>query len=100
MPFLVTMVNVLLFFADILFQKKRLEILLGQATVEEPIVILLDGLDQLKDINDYKLLSLWLPINLPNNVKIVISFNTDSSSFQKIFSEFKYLIVLKLFKFP
>ena len=46
--------------------------LLESATVEKPILIFLDSLDQLSATNSAHSLS-WLPLNLPKNVKIILT---------------------------
>ena len=46
--------------------------LLECATVEKPLFIFLDSLDQLSATNSAHSLS-WMPVNLPKNVKIIIS---------------------------
>ncbi|CAF0730783.1 unnamed protein product [Brachionus calyciflorus] len=46
--------------------------LLECATTEKPLFIFLDSLDQLSPINSAHSLS-WMPVNLPKNVKIIVS---------------------------
>lgn len=46
--------------------------LLEYATSEKPLFIFLDSLDQLSSINSAHSLS-WMPVNLPKNVKIIVS---------------------------
>lgn len=45
---------------------------LGQATVEHPIILFIDAIDQLED-SDARDVTAWLPSELPPNVLIVIS---------------------------
>lgn len=45
---------------------------LGLATSEKPVFLFLDALDQLSDTDNAKQLN-WLPVELPENVKIVVS---------------------------
>jgi len=44
---------------------------LALATIEKPLVIFLDGLDQLADVEARNLG--WMPIQLPNNVHLIVS---------------------------
>lgn len=46
--------------------------LLESASAEKPLFIFLDSLDQLSPINSAHSLS-WMPVNLPKNVKIIVS---------------------------
>jgi len=48
--------------------RKSLEL----ATIEKPVVLFLDALDQLSDTDNAKHLN-WLPAELPENVKIIVS---------------------------
>lgn len=50
--------------------------ILAVSSLQRPIVILLDGIDQIKSFNS-KTID-WLPINLPENVKLILSITTDS----------------------
>lgn len=49
-----------------------LEMRLKKAHVGDPLILFLDGLDQLTETHDAQELK-WLPINLPENVRVVVS---------------------------
>ena len=71
-------------FSDVVYQKKRLDLLLKHATADQPVTLLLDGLDQLFDGEHWRNLLTWMPLPLPANVKIFFSLNTESSSTQEM----------------
>ena len=70
-------------FADVVFQKKRLDALLANATEEQPVAIILDGLDFLVDAKDLTPISMWFPLPLPTHVKIYVSCASGSSLLQQ-----------------
>ena len=49
---------------------------LALATAEKPLVVFLDGLDQLADA-DYARNLVWLPVDLPPHVRLVVSASTE-----------------------
>jgi len=55
--------------------------LLEHAHADLPIVVLLDGMDQLKDGDEFKNLFDSLPFHLPNYVKMIFSCTTGCKIF-------------------
>ena len=53
------------------------------ATSEKPLIIFIDALDQLSDVNNAKSM-LWLPIELPEHVRIIVSAITDDLSHKSL----------------
>ena len=53
--------------------------LLALATIKKPMLIVLDALDQLHSADDAHLLA-WLPIEIPEHVKIIISTTSDDAA--------------------
>ncbi|MGQ0734254.1 MAG: AAA family ATPase [Acidobacteriota bacterium] len=49
---------------------------LASATTGKPLMIFLDGLDQLSDA-DYARNLIWLPVDLPPNVRLIVSSSTE-----------------------
>ncbi|KRT86348.1 AAA protein, partial [Oryctes borbonicus] len=56
---------------DVKIYEKVLLDVLAVAGVQRPIIILLDGIDQIKSVNA-KTMD-WLPVNLPENIKLILS---------------------------
>lgn len=56
---------------------------LATSSKEKPLVLLLDALDQLSDAENAKLL-MWLPYDLPENVKIIVSALEPSLCFDQL----------------
>jgi WD40 repeat protein len=56
---------------------------LGFATVDKPLILLLDALDQLSDTENAKKMQ-WLPTALPSQVKVIVSVLTPSACFDHL----------------
>ena len=60
---------------------ERLKICLEQASQNGPLILMLDGLDQL-DLRGELALMKWLPATLPKNVHLIASCRTDSTVYE------------------
>ncbi|CAK8675831.1 unnamed protein product [Clavelina lepadiformis] len=69
---------------DVTHQRSKLTSILKEATINQPIIIFLDGLENLLDVDEHINLSSWLPIQLPDYAKIILSIDTNSSVFSFI----------------
>lgn len=58
-------------FQDIKIYEKVLLDILSVGGVQRPMVILLDGIDQIESINTSSID--WLPVHLPENIKLILS---------------------------
>lgn len=72
-------------FQNIESYAQMLPTLLTANGLQRPLIILLDGLDQVKSYSAKNLD--WLPTSLPNNIKLLISVSENSDMYRDISSK-------------
>lgn len=68
----------------------RFEGLLRKASHKTQILILIDGINDLKDLLKFNCLSDWLPCDLPEHVKIIVSMDSENNLCEKYLSKSRY----------
>ncbi|KAF2893747.1 hypothetical protein ILUMI_12441 [Ignelater luminosus] len=61
---------------------KVLPTLLTAICLQRPLILLIDGIDQVKSFSSYTIN--WLPVKLPDNIKLILSVAEESKMFQDI----------------
>ncbi|XP_075219526.1 NACHT and WD repeat domain-containing protein 2 isoform X3 [Lycorma delicatula] len=60
---------------------------LATAALQRTVIVIIDGLDQIREFGSTSFD--WLPVPVPNNVRLIISVNDDDSSATSTFSKIK-----------
>ncbi|KAK7866181.1 hypothetical protein R5R35_001398 [Gryllus longicercus] len=67
---------------NVMKYKEYLPQLLAAAGLQHPIIIIIDGIDQVREYGTQNLE--WLPLTLPENVKFILSVSEDSSMYVEL----------------
>ena len=63
---------------------------LAAATPDKPLIVMLDGLDQLSDANNAQSLA-WLPAAVPENCRVLVSTGTKTLQEQLFFKDIPFV---------